>query len=343
VDDTPRDDRKSWITALTAPSGGPYRSSCPEGPTLDQDRRDRIKAGLDREGRFGRFVCPGGRMADGPAAFRARLDLLEARVRRETSLVPTLGLVLGSGLGAVSDEVSDAVALPFTEMPGWPVPSAPGHRGRIILGSLRGLPVVCLQGRLHLYEGLTPAQVVEPALLMHRLGARTLLLTNASGGVNPAFAAGTLMAITDHVNLTGRTPLLGPNDDAMGPRFLDLTHAWDPALRQRLHAAAASVGVELEEGIYVGLLGPTFETPAEVRMLGILGADAVGMSTVMEAVAARWVGMRLCGVSLVTNAGAGLSPTPLTHEEVLEAAAEAGPRLARVIGAFAESLASDAA
>jgi inosine/guanosine/xanthosine phosphorylase family protein len=278
---------------------------------------------------------------DGPVAFSARLDMLEARIRRETSFVPTLGLVLGSGLGALADEIADAVTLPFEEMPGWPAPSAPGHRGRLILGSLRGLPVVCLQGRLHMYEGLSAAQVVEPTLLMHRLGARTLVLTNASGGVNPAFGAGTLMAITDHINLTGRTPLLGPNDDALGPRFTDLTDAWDPELRRRLLVAAAGVGMELEQGVYAGLLGPSFETPAEVRMLGILGADAVGMSTVMEAIAARWVGMRLCGVSLVTNAGAGLSPTPLTHEEVLEAAAEAGPRLARVIGAFAESLASE--
>ena len=177
---------------------------------------------------------------------------------------------------------------------------------------------------------------------MHRLGARSLLLTNASGGVNPDFGAGTLMAITDHINLTGRTPLLGPNDDAIGPRFADLTHAWDPELRDRLLAAAAAERVELRQGVYVGLLGPTYETPAEVRMLRILGADAVGMSTVMEAIAARWAGMRLCGVSLVTNAGAGLSATPLTHEEVLEAADEAGPRLARVIGTFAASLADEA-
>ena len=282
-------------------------------------------------------------MPDGPAAFAARLDVLEARVRREASLVPALGLVLGSGLGPLADEIEDAVALPFAEIPGWPAPSAPGHRGRLILGSLLGLPVVCLQGRLHLYEGLTAAQVVEPTLLMHRLGARMVVLTNASGGVNPAFAAGTLMAITDHINLTGRTPLLGPNDDGLGPRFPDLTDAWDPELRRRLSAAGASVGVELAQGVYVGLLGPSFETPAEVRMLAILGADAVGMSTVMEAIAARWVGMRLCGVSLVTNAGAGLSPTPLTHEEVLQAADEAGPRLARVIGAFAASLATEPA
>ena len=280
-------------------------------------------------------------MPDSPTDFAARLDALEGRVRRDSSLVPVLGLVLGSGLGGLADEVADAVAIPFSELPGWPAPSAPGHRGRLLLGTLRGLPVACLQGRLHMYEGLSAAQVVEPVLLMHRLGASQLVLTNASGGVNPDFGAGTLMAITDHVNLTGRTPLLGPNDDAMGPRFTDLTDAWDPALRRALRAAAEAEGVEMREGVYVGLLGPTYETPAEVRMLGILGADAVGMSTVMEAIAARWVGMKVCGVSLVTNAGAGLSLTPLTHDEVLEAANEAGPRLARVIGRFAASLRTD--
>jgi inosine/guanosine/xanthosine phosphorylase family protein len=277
-------------------------------------------------------------MPDGPAGFAARLDLLEARVRRDSSLVPALGLVLGSGLGGVADEIADPVALPFAELSGWPAPSAPGHRGRLILGSLRGLPVACLQGRLHMYEGLSAATVVEPVLLMRRLGARTLLLTNAAGGVNPAFGAGTLMAITDHLNLTGQTPLLGANDESLGPRFPDLTDAWDPGLRTRLLVSAEAEGVTLAQGIYAGLLGPSYETPAEVRMLRTLGADAVGMSTVMEAIAARWAGMRLCGVSLVTNAGAGLSATPLSHEEVLEAANEAGPRLARVIGAFAASL-----
>jgi purine-nucleoside phosphorylase len=280
-------------------------------------------------------------MPEGPAGFSARLDALEARVRRDTPLVPVLGLVLGSGLGVLAGEIADPVGIPFAELPGWPAPSAPGHRGRLVLGTLRGLPVACLQGRLHMYEGLSAATVVEPVLLMHRLGARSLLLTNASGGVNPDFGAGTLMAISDHINLTGRTPLEGPNDDAIGPRFTDLTHAWDPDLRDRLLVAAAAERVELRQGVYVGLLGPTYETPAEVRMLRVLGADAVGMSTVMEAIAARWAGMRLCGVSLVTNAGADLSATPLTHEEVLEAADEAGPRLARVISTFAASLAND--
>jgi len=223
-------------------------------------------------------------------------------------------------------------------MPGWPAPSVVGHSGRLILGELRGLPVACLRGRLHMYEGLSERLVVEPALLMGRLGAPALLLTNASGGVNPAFAAGTLMLIRDHINLTGRNPLMGPNDDALGPRFPDMSEVWDRQLSSGLHAAARVEDVELKEGVYLGLTGPTYETPAEVRMIRSLGADAVGMSTVVEAVAAKWAGMRVCGVSLVTNPGAGLSPTPLSHAEVVEAANEAGPRLARVIGRFAQTL-----
>jgi inosine/guanosine/xanthosine phosphorylase family protein len=243
-------------------------------------------------------------------------------------------MVLGSGLGRLADAIDGATAIPFSALPGWPAASAPGHQGRLVLGHLEGIPVACLRGRLHLYEGLSPATVVEPVLLMGRLGAPAVLLTNAAGGVNPAWGAGTLMVIRDHLNLTGHTPLLGPNDDAVGPRFLDLTAAWDPDLRERLHAAARAADVAMVEGVYAGLLGPTYETPAEVRMLRVLGADAVGMSTVMEAIAARWAGMRVCGVSLVTNPGAGLSPTPLSHEEVLEAADAAGPRLEQVIRTF---------
>jgi inosine/guanosine/xanthosine phosphorylase family protein len=274
----------------------------------------------------------------GPVSFRTRLDALEAAVRSRSALVPALAMVLGSGLGELANLIGDAVAIPFAELPGWPPASAPGHAGRLLLGTLDGTPVACLQGRLHMYEGLTALTVVEPALLMGRLGAGTLLLTNAAGGVNPAYQAGSLMLLSDHLNLTGRTPLLGPNDDAVGPRFLDLTHVYDPGLRAALRAAAEGEGVSLHEGVYAGLLGPTYETPAEVRMLRVLGADAVGMSTVMEALAARWVSMRVVAVSLITNKGAGLSATPLSHEEVLVAANEAGPRLARVLRRFVTEL-----
>ena len=191
--------------------------------------------------------------------------------------------MLGSGLGGLADAVENPVSIPFDEMPGWPEATAPGHVGRLLLGRLAGVQVVMLQGRFHLYEGNDPGLVVQPVLLFRQLGARIVVLTNAAGGVNPDYGPGTLMVIADHLNLTGRTPLLGRNADGLGQRFPDLTDVWTPALRQRLHAAAAAEGVELAEGVYAGLLGPSYETPAEVRMLRTLGADAVGMSTVLEA------------------------------------------------------------
>jgi purine-nucleoside phosphorylase len=274
-----------------------------------------------------------------PSEQPARLAALEAAVRARSDLVPEIGIVLGSGLGGLADDLTDPVAIPFADLPGWPAATAPGHAGRLLLGRLAGVPVAMLQGRLHVYEGNDPGLVVQPVLLMGRLGAKVVMLTNAAGGVNPAYGPGTLMIIADHLNLTGRTPLLGPNADEIGPRFTDLTDVWSPRLRERLRAAGAAEGVAFEEGVYVGLLGPTYETPAEVRMLRTMGADAVGMSTVLEAIAARWAGIEVCGVSLVTNAGAGYSGQPLSHEEVLAAGAEAGPLLARVIRRFVAGLA----
>ena len=269
-----------------------------------------------------------------PAAHRVRLDALEAAVRARTDLVPRVGIVLGSGLGALADQLVDVVALPFAELPGWPPASAPGHAGRLLLGRLEGIPVVLLQGRLHLYEGHPAGLVVEPVLLMGRLGAHIVVLTNSAGGLHLEWPAGTLMVVSDHLNLTGRNALVGANDEAVGPRFPDMVDAWNPRLRALLHRAGELEGVALVEGVYAGLLGPNYETPAEIRTLQGLGADAVGMSTVLEAVAARWAGLRLCGVSLVTNPGAGLTGEPLSHEEVLAAAVEAGPRLARVLRRF---------
>jgi purine-nucleoside phosphorylase len=273
-----------------------------------------------------------------PADHPARLDALEAAIRARTRLVPAVGIVLGSGLGGMADDLREAVSIPFAELPGWPAATAPGHAGRLLLGTLGATPVVMLQGRFHVYEGNDPGLVVEPVLLFRRLGARVVVLTNAAGGVNPSFGPGTLMIIVDHLNLSGRTPLLGPNADSIGVRFPDLVDAWSPRLRESLRAAGRAERVELTEGIYAGLLGPQYETPAEVRMLRTLGADTVGMSTVLECIAARWCGLEVCGVSLVTNAGAGYSGKPLTHEEVLAAGAEAGPRLARVIARFVAEL-----
>jgi purine-nucleoside phosphorylase len=283
-------------------------------------------------------MATGSSAAVSPAELPARLAALERAVRARTDVVPAVGIVLGSGLGALADEVTDAVAIPFADLPGWPAATAPGHAGRLVLGSLEGVPVVLLQGRLHVYEGNAEGLVVQPVLLMARLGARVVVLTNAAGGVNPDYAAGTLMVIADHLNLTGRTPLLGPNADEIGPRFPDLTDAWSRRLRAALRAAGAAEGVPLEEGIYAGLLGPSYETPAEVRMLRTLGADAVGMSTVLEAIAARWAAIEICGVSLVTNPGAGYTGQPLSHDEVLAAGDEAAPRLTRVIRRFVRDL-----
>jgi purine-nucleoside phosphorylase len=253
--------------------------------------------------------------------------------------VPELGIVLGSGLGGLADDLEDAVAIPFAELPGWPAATAPGHAGRLLLGRLAGRPVVMLQGRFHLYEGNAPGLVVQPVLLFRRLGARVLILTNAAGGLDPTFGPGTLMVISDHLNFTGQNPLIGANADGLGERFPDLTDAWSRRLRARLHDAGRAEGVELAEGIYVGLTGPNYETPAEVRLYAQMGGHAVGMSTVMECIAARWAGLEVCGISLVTNAGAGYTGEPLTHEEVLASGAEAGPRLARVIRRFVAELA----
>ena len=276
-----------------------------------------------------------------PADQPARLDALEAAVRERTDLVPTAGIVLGSGLGGLAEVVEDPVASPFDELPGWPEATAPGHAGRLLLGRIGSTPVVLLQGRFHLYEGNDPGLVVQPVLLFRRLGARVVVLTNAAGGVHPEYGPGTLMIISDHINLTGRTPLIGANADEVGERFPDLVNAWSARLRERLRTAGRDEDVPLEEGIYAGLLGPQYETPAEVRMLRALGADAVGMSTVLECIAARWAGLEVCGVSLVTNAGAGYTGEPLTHEEVLAAGNEAGPRLARVIRRFVEGLSGE--
>jgi purine-nucleoside phosphorylase len=289
---------------------------------------------------FGSFVL--GREIP-PAEQPALLARLEAAVRERTRMRPTVGLVLGSGLGGLADALTLEAAIPFTDLPGWPGATAPGHAGRLLFGRLAGVPVVVQQGRFHLYEGHSAGFVAQPVLLMAMLGVRVLVLTNAAGGVNPDFGAGTLMVIADHLNLTGRSPLIGPNAARIGERFPDMTAVWDPELRTRLHAAAAAEGVALAEGVYACLLGPSYETPAEVRMLGRLGADAVGMSTVPEAIAARWAGVRVCGVSLVTNPGAGLSGAQLSHAEVLAGAEAAGPRLARVLARFVGTLPAELA
>ena len=276
-----------------------------------------------------------------PADQPERLAALERTVRERTDLRPRVGLVLGSGLGGLADSLELEISIPFEEMPGWPDTTAPGHAGKLLFGRMSGVPVVMQQGRFHLYEGHSAGFVVQPVLLMGKLGARAVVLTNAAGGVNPEFGAGTLMAITDHINMTGTSPLVGQNAGEIGQRFPDMTGVWDAELRLGLHAAAEAEGVALADGVYACLMGPSYETPAEVRMLAHLGADAVGMSTALEAVAARWAGLKVCGVSLVTNPGAGLSGAELSHAEVLASAEAAGPRLARILARFIGELAPD--
>lgn len=250
---------------------------------------------------------------------------------------PVLGVVLGSGLGGLAGRIEGARSVSYGDLPGFAAPGVPGHAGRLIAGRLAGRPVIALAGRFHVYEGHTAAMAAFPVRVLHALGARTLLLSNAAGGIRRTFTPGDLMVIRDHVNLSGQNPLTGhviPGDE----RFPDMSDPWDPTLRRLLAESAAAVGVPVTEGVYFGLSGPTYETPAEVRMLERLGADAVGMSTVHEVIVARAIGMLVAGMSCITNLGAGLSDTPITHAEVLDVTVQAGKRFESVAIEFIRRL-----
>jgi xanthosine phosphorylase len=252
---------------------------------------------------------------------------------------PHVGVVLGSGLGAVADAVEDAVTIGYEELPGFPRPTVHGHAGRAVLGRLRGVPVCVLMGRAHLYEGGDPAPRVTPVRALAAAGAEVLVLTNAAGSLRPEVGPGRLMAISDHINLTGHNPLMGPNDDALGPRFPSLANAYDDVLRADLHAVAAELGIDLADGVYLAVSGPSFETPAEIRAFRTLGADAVGMSTVHETILARHAGMRVAAVSAISNLAEGLSDVPLSHEQTLADAQRAAGDLARLLAGFVGRLA----
>jgi purine-nucleoside phosphorylase len=260
-----------------------------------------------------------------------RLDAAVAAVRKRTSLVPQVALVLGSGLGAFAEELTDATAIPFGEIPGMPVSNVVGHAGKLVLGGAEGASVVAMQGRVHLYEGHPVSDVVFGLRLCLRLGAKIVIVTNAAGGSNPIFTPGDLMLIEDHLNLTGMSSLTGPNEDGLGVRFPDMSVAYDAKLRALALEVASKGGFQLVRGVYAGLLGPQYETPAEIRMLQRMGADAVGMSTVLETVAARHMGARVLGISCITNKAAGLSPTPLDHSEVQETANHARARFVSLL------------
>ena len=241
-------------------------------------------------------------------------------------------MILGSGLGALADEMEDATRIPFAEIPEFPPATVQGHAGAVVIGRLEGVECVVLQGRFHLYEGHDAALAALPVRVMAAMGAKSLLVTNAAGGIHPDFGAGQLMLIEDHINLTGRNPLVGPVVEG-DVRFPDMTEPYDAALKVAAIAAARDVKVRLTRGVYCALLGPTYETAAEVRLLAKLGADAVGMSTVHEVIVARAMGLRVLGISLISNLAAGLSPEPLHHDEVVAAGIEARPRFERLVRA----------
>jgi purine-nucleoside phosphorylase len=259
------------------------------------------------------------------------LEEAVARVREATALEPSVGLVLGSGLGGVAEEIVEPVVVPYAEIPGWPASTAVGHAGRLVLGRLGEAPVAVMQGRAHLYEGVSPEQVVFGIRVLGRLGARTLVVTNAAGAIDESLRPGMLVVISDHVNLTARSPLVGPNDDTLGPRFPDMSDAYDPELRAAAREVAGRLGIEVAEGVYGCWLGPQFETPAEIRFMRAVGCDLAGMSTVPEVIAARHMGLRCLGISVVTNMAAGIGQEKLGHEEVLEVGAQVQPRLTALL------------
>ncbi|HEU5220016.1 MAG TPA: purine-nucleoside phosphorylase [Gemmatimonadales bacterium] len=260
-------------------------------------------------------------------AVAAARDAVAARLGNRR---PSIAIVLGSGLGGLAELIADPVRIPYAEIPGFHVPNVEGHKGELVVGLLGGKTVLAQSGRFHMYEGYSAEENVLPIRLFGALGIETLIVTNAAGGVRRTFAAGTLMLISDHLNLSGRNPLVGPHRPG-DERFPDMTEAYDAGLRIVARSQAVTLGVRLEEGVYAGLLGPSYETPSEVRMLERLGADAVGMSTVAEVIAARAQGIQCLGFSLVTNPGAGISHLPLSHQDVMETAGTAGKELARLI------------
>ena len=251
-------------------------------------------------------------------------------LRARIATPPSVMLVLGSGLGDLADELDDAIRLPFAEIPGFHASNVEGHRGMLVAGRLEGVDCVAMQGRFHLYEGHSAATAALPIRAMAALGARTLIISNAAGGVNPAFAAGDLMIIDDHINFMFQNPLVGALIEG-DLRFPDMSAPYDRELQMIAEAVANEHGLRLKRGVYLAVLGPSYETPAEINMYARFGADAVGMSTVPEVIAARAIGIRVLGISLITNAAAGMTGEPLTHEEVILAAKEARPRFAAVV------------
>jgi purine-nucleoside phosphorylase len=256
----------------------------------------------------------------GERSYYDRVEEAAAAVRARCGTLPETAIVLGSGLGDFADTLLDAIATPYGELPHWPASKVVGHAGRLVIGDVQGKRVAALAGRAHFYEGHDLATVVFATRVMGRLGVKQIILTNAAGGINTGFAQGALMIIDDHINLLGSNPLVGPNDARLGPRFPDMSEVYSRRLHDIAVAAAKAKGVPVAHGVYVAVHGPSYETPAEIRFLRTIGADAVGMSTVPEAIAARHMGMEVLGISCITNMAAGVLPQPLVHDEVMETA-----------------------
>lgn len=254
-------------------------------------------------------------------------------VKAKVDFVPEIAIVLGSGLGNYGESIEIVQTLEYDEIEGFPVSTVPGHKGRFLFGYVQGVPVVCMQGRVHYYEGYSMSDVVLPARLMGMLGAKVLFLTNAAGGINYDFAPGDLMLITDHIMNFVPSPLIGPNLDELGPRFPDMSNVYKKELQEVLRTTAKELGISLQEGVYIQLSGPNYETPQEIKMCRVLGADAAGMSTAAEAVAANHMGVKVCGISCISNMAAGILDQPLSHEEVQETADKVADTFQRLVTA----------
>jgi purine-nucleoside phosphorylase len=259
-------------------------------------------------------------------------------LKSKYSSQPRIGLILGSGLGVLADEIEEPVKIPYNEIPDFPVSTVEGHAGQLVFGQLNGIEVVAMQGRFHYYEGYTFDKVTFPVRVMHEMGVGTLIVTNAAGGVNESFSPGDLMLISDHINNMGSNPLIGPNDSRMGPRFPDMSAAYSKELRKLASGIAKNLNLNIQEGVYVGNTGPTYETPAEVRMLRTMGGDAVGMSTVPEVIVARHSGMEVLGISCISNMAAGILDQPLNHEEVIETTEKVKADFLRYVKAIVKEL-----
>ncbi len=259
-------------------------------------------------------------------------------IASQTAHRPRVILVLGSGLGDYADQIADADRIPYGEIPGFATSTVPGHKGQLVLGTHRGIEVAVMQGRLHFYEGYRQDEITLPLRVLRLLGAEIVLLTNASGGINLDFAPGDLMLIDDHINFSGTSPLMGENDERFGPRFPDMSQAYDAELKQMMLRVATQTGVAMQRGVYMMFTGPQFETPAEIRFARTIGADAAGMSTVPEVIIARHCGLRICAVSCITNMAAGILDQPLTHQEVMETGERVKETFGRLVDGFLSAL-----